>query len=137
MPEPNKTPYFKLQYYSYRLTLLLYITLLLVISISVPLRSAASLTVWAFQIVPLLVFVPGMLKKSWRTFIWLCFLLLLYFLVAVLNIFSPAVLLIDYLEITLICALFISAMLFCRWQQRYLKAVMAAEGEEQKNPTND
>lgn len=127
MPDDEKPPYFKLQYYGFRATLLLYFTLLVVITISVPLRPAASVTVWLIQVVPLLLFLPGMLKKNWRTFIWLCFLLLLYFLVAVLNIFSPSVLVIDYLETALICCLFICAMLFCRWHQRYLNA--AADGD--------
>ncbi|MCB1615270.1 MAG: DUF2069 domain-containing protein [Pseudomonadales bacterium] len=119
--------YHSLQLFSGRLTLTLYALLLAVISFSVPLRETASVTLWAFQVIPLLLFLPGMLKKNWRTYIWLCFILLLYFLVSVLNIFSPTVLITDYVELALICSLFITAMLFCRWRQRYLKCECPAQ----------
>jgi uncharacterized membrane protein len=39
--------------------------------------------IWLGKIVPLLIFIPGMLKENLRSYIWMCFVSLLYFLVLV------------------------------------------------------
>ena len=62
----------------------------------------------------LLPFAYGVLTRSWRTHIWLCFVLLFYFLFMVNNLAaSPNWL--DYSAVVLIVILFIAAMLYCRW----------------------
>ena len=53
-------------------------------------HSAPNFTVWLIQIVPLAALLPGLLHNSVRTYQWLCFLVLIYFIVAVLAAFSPS-----------------------------------------------
>lgn len=71
----------------------------------------------AIQSLPLLAFVPGIISGSARSMIWLCFVLLLYFIVAVPHLFIAATLMFGIIEVTLISVLFIAAMLFARWRK--------------------
>lgn len=71
----------------------------------------------AIQSLPLLAFVPGAISGSVRSMLWLCFVLLLYFIVAVPHLFLPATLMFGIIEVTLISVLFIAAMLFARWRK--------------------
>lgn len=48
-----------------------------------------NLTIAAVQIVPLLLFLPALLKNRLRSYQWLCFMILLYFIQAVLDAFTP------------------------------------------------
>ncbi len=73
---------------------------------------------WSVSVVPLLGFFPGLIKAQFRTGSWLCFLLLLYFSGFTLAAGMPGNTLGDALAIGLTVSLFISAMLFSRWQQR-------------------
>lgn len=72
----------------------------------------------AIQTLPLLAFVPGAIKGLPRHMVWLCFVLLLYFIVAVPHLFVPATLLFGIAEVTLISLLFVAAMLFVRWSRQ-------------------
>ena len=71
----------------------------------------------AIQALPLLAFLPSAIKGSPRSMVWLCLVLLLYFIVAVPHLFLPAMLLFGILEVTLITLLFVAAMLFVRWHR--------------------
>ena len=81
--------------------------------------------VWLFKLGPLLLFLPGMLKDNLRSFIWLCFVCLLYFIVLVQRLFVvPG----DGLAIVgtfAVVSLFIAAMLYVRWRARELRAGQA------------
>lgn len=81
------------------------------------------LTVCLVFVAPLLIFLPGVLLKKYRSHIWLCFLLMLYFCRAVMNLFSEEARLLDWLDLTLIIVLFSSAMLYARWRGRMLVAM--------------
>ncbi|MBU3069595.1 DUF2069 domain-containing protein [Aestuariicella sp. G3-2] len=75
---------------------------------------------WTLLIVPclsLLIFVPGMLKSHARSFDWLCFVILIHFVVGVTNSMSPAAAWNDYLQTVLTVVLFISSMMASRWQK--------------------
>ncbi|MFC3150547.1 DUF2069 domain-containing protein [Litoribrevibacter euphylliae] len=72
----------------------------------------------AFQTVPLLLFVPFLLKPTSRTFQWFCFMLLLYFLIAVLNIFYPGMYYIGLAESIVVGLLFTASMMLGRWKMR-------------------
>jgi uncharacterized membrane protein len=68
------------------------------------------------QAIPLLIFIPGFLRETHRTYSWLCFVILMYFLFYVplamgRNLWS------DWLATFLCCALFIAAMMTSRWLQ--------------------
>ncbi|TVZ39963.1 putative membrane protein [Alteromonadaceae bacterium 2753L.S.0a.02] len=79
---------------------------------------------WAVFIVqagPLLLLLPGMLKNYYRSFSWLCFLLLIYFIKAVDGVFMSTANLLDVIFLILTVVIFISAMLASRWMQRKTK----------------
>lgn len=71
---------------------------------------------------PLLLFLPGLLRQNWRSHIWLCFVLLIYFMVNIDHLFSPQPSVWDYLQAALIPLLFTSAMMYCRWVKQDDKA---------------
>lgn len=80
-----------------------------------------SMVIWLLHMLPLLLFVVGVIKQNVRTHVWLCFVMLGYFLLAVQNIFVCQSLL-NALELALIVVLFIAAMMYVRWRSRALAA---------------
>lgn len=80
-------------------------------------ESGPSLVVWAIQVTPLLIFLPGMAIQHYRTYSWLCFVLLLYFILAVQNALMSTSNMLDYVFLTLVVLLFIASMMTSRWVQ--------------------
>lgn len=75
---------------------------------------------WTLLVVPclsLLMFLPGILKSHARSFDWLCFVILIHFVVGVTNSMSPTGAWNDYLQTALTIVLFISSMMASRWQK--------------------
>jgi len=71
------------------------------------------------HLLPLLIFLPGLLRQNTRTHVWVAFICNGYFLVSVNAIFAcPTAL--AAIEIALTVILFISATLFIRWRSREL-----------------
>jgi uncharacterized membrane protein len=72
---------------------------------------------WLVKIIPLLIFIPGFIKEQYRTYSWLCFAVLPYFIWL-----TPLVMgrgsLADWVMILLIVVLFIGAMMTSRWLQQ-------------------
>ncbi len=82
------------------------------------LMSPTSISRWLIQVIPLVAFIPALSKQQLRAYQWLCFLILFYFLMAVLAIFTPGKTLFGSLE-TFFCALlFSSAILYIHKKQR-------------------
>lgn len=81
---------------------------------------------WLGKLVPLLIFLPGMLRDRLRSYIWLCFVSLLYFIAMVERLFAlPG----NNLAITgtvAVVTLFTAAMLYVRWRARELRAANEA-----------
>lgn len=78
--------------------------------------------IWLFHLLPLLMFLPGMLKDNLRSFIWLCFVCLGYFMHLVVAVFAQPD---NWLVITGLVAvvvLFNAAMLYVRWRARELRS---------------
>lgn len=81
----------------------------------------SSFKLWLVKIFPLLIFLPGFIKQKYRTYSWLCFGILPYFIWM-----TPLVMgrgnLSDWTMTILIVVLFISSMMTSRWmqQQSYL-----------------
>ena len=75
-----------------------------------------------FQIAPLLALLPGMIKKAYRVYSWLCFISLFYFIFAVQLVFSSTRGASDFVFLALIVLLFNSAMMTSRWLQRLQKS---------------
>lgn len=77
--------------------------------------------VWSLQSLPLLALLPGIYKKNYRSYSWLCFILLFYFIVAVERAMVSTSTWTDYIFVGLIVGLFISSMMTGRWLQRTQK----------------
>lgn len=76
--------------------------------------------IWMIFCIPLLAFLPAMVKHNVRACAWLCFILLFYFLLSV-NVAMTCVNPFTALEVCVIVVLFVSTMLYIRWYSRYLK----------------
>ena len=74
-----------------------------------------SLTIFTF--IPLAILLPGLYAERYKTISMLCFVTLLYFIVAVTNLFAPTASLLDVAELVLLVVLFPAAMMFSRWKQ--------------------
>jgi uncharacterized membrane protein len=88
---------------------------------------------WLFKLLPLLVFLPGMRADRLRSFIWLCFLSLLYFVALVERLFARP----DLSSVTGLCAvitLFVASMLYVRLRARQWRA---AAGPDEGVPVHD
>lgn len=81
-----------------------------------------SVTIWLVRVVPLLCFAWGMHRRNLRQIAWLCFVCLLYFMVAVTEAMSPLRLWINDIEVALSVSVFVSAMLTIRWQAQAWRA---------------
>ncbi len=82
------------------------------------LNGPLSVSRWLVQILPLLAFIPSLHRNNLRSYQWLCFAILLYFIYAVLNIFSPGKL-INGIMLTLFCVLlFCSAIIYIHRHQK-------------------
>ena len=109
---------------------------LLIVMLSAELFSIASLLprtrmfLWCICVVPLLLFLPGMLRGAWKTFLWLCFMLPFYFALSVARLADAQPDLAARVELLMVCLLFVASMLYARWRQRELAlAANRLEGE--------
>lgn len=84
------------------------------------------LSVFAVQLMPFLIVLPGMLKSKWSSFTWLTFIVQLYFMTAVLALFKPGGSYLDWGILLLVAVIFTSALLFVRWT-RIAEAAALAE----------
>jgi uncharacterized membrane protein len=66
-------------------------------------------------VLPLSIFFNGVRHRDKRTLAYLCFAILLYFLIAVDNAFKPVARIFDYLEVALIVLMFTSATVAIRF----------------------
>lgn len=89
-----------------------------------PAVGLAALTfVAAAKLLPLLAFLPGLLARQPMTAVGLSFMLLIYFIFAVLGAFEPGMPgHFAQFRCLLIAALFTGCLLFARWRRRELEA---------------
>lgn len=92
-------------------------------------RPWGNITVWIIQSAPLLIFIPGIIKHNHRTYSWLCFVLMPYFINTVVNAMASRTYILTFVLLLLIVVLFISAMMASRYRQHYALAL-------QQNPDN-
>lgn len=76
--------------------------------------SLSSLLIWLIQILPLVLFAPGLHRTVLRSNIWLSFIVLLYFTHGVLVAFDTARTVLGLIEISLCTGLFCSLVLQIR-----------------------
>jgi uncharacterized membrane protein len=102
--------------------LLFYLGLLAIYTLETVLEAYPTVKVQVFillvKLVPLVVFSPGLLRGNYKTCLWLCFVLLLYFTVNITRLFEPNPGVLDFAETVFLVMLFISAMMYARWRQQ-------------------
>ena len=90
-----------------------------------PPTNASPSLIALFHILPLSFFLPGISKRKPRTYIWLCFFILLYFCEGVLNAFLLPTTQgwLGLAESLLMTILFVAAMYAARWNSQHQKTV--------------
>ncbi|TXS92204.1 DUF2069 domain-containing protein [Parahaliea maris] len=78
--------------------------------------------IWLGKLLPLLLFLPGMLRDRLRSYIWLCFVCLLYFIALVERLFAIPGSALAIVGMLAVVSLFCAAMLYVRWRSRELNA---------------
>jgi uncharacterized membrane protein len=78
---------------------------------------------------PLMIFIPGLISNNTRTLIWICFVILMYFAMAVDNLAGPAPQVLDWVELALTVILFNAAMMYARWKQALGSQLQAQDQE--------
>lgn len=91
--------------------------LLVLFTLNNLLDEGGSLKLWLVQSIPLLIFIPGLMQQRFRTYSWICFVILVYFTWSVVNTMSPLVRWQDVVVVVLTVVIFISAMMISRWMQ--------------------
>jgi len=81
--------------------------------------------IWLLKSLPLLLFLPGMYRDNLRSYIWLCFICLGYFLVLVQRAFAEPGSLLVVSGLVAVVILFTSSMLYVRWRARELRNLSA------------
>lgn|GEM_PF-244774 len=94
-----------------------YIALLLLFVVYNLTAETGSIKLWLVQSLPLAIFIPGMVQQRYRTYSWMCFVILIYFTHAVGNVMSPLIHWSDIVQLVLSITLFIGAMMTSRWLQ--------------------
>ena len=85
-------------------------------------RFDAPWPVWLIRVLPLVIFMPSVARGSLRAVIWLCFVLLFYFISAVELIFAKPHDTVAIVGICAVVALFSVATLYIRFRGKELKA---------------
>jgi uncharacterized membrane protein len=98
------------------LTLGCYAGLLLLFTLLNIMRDAGNLKLWMMQCIPLLVFIPALRNETHRSYSWLCFVALMYF-VAIVPLLMGRWWWSDWLITILVTVLFIASMMTSRWLQ--------------------
>lgn len=76
-----------------------------------------SIKLWILQSLPLLLVLPGMLKRNYRSYLWLCFILLIYITASIVDVMLPTRGWQHGVLLLLSLTLFFSAMMTSRWQR--------------------
>lgn len=82
---------------------------------------ASGIGIWLFKILPLLLFIPGLIKRKHSTTAWLSYMSMLYFVLAILLAFTPGANVWGWAMAASTMVLFIATMLYTRWRKADLK----------------
>ena len=121
---------------AWQLTLALYTCLLAGIMLDhVVLRPIFHWPVWLIQTVLVMPLLPALVKKQSRSAIWLCFILLFYFLVYVQQTALDSAHRVAYVGLVILnVSLFITSMLFARWRKQLARQEIFHEAAEDLSP---
>jgi uncharacterized membrane protein len=105
-----------------KITLASVIALMLLLSyntlVSPPIGKQPNTTIWIIQLLPLAILVPGLIRGGHRSYALLCFVVMIYFMAAVINAFTPGYTWPPYVEIALVCVIFVASLLYARYVRR-------------------
>ena len=90
----------------------------------------APLGIYLLRILPLAIFLPGLIRDRVRTYIWLCFVILLYFMTVVLRLFYDPADPVAWVAMASIVVFFNAAMLYARWRSQEQRAEVAPDISE-------
>lgn len=74
--------------------------------------------IWTLLAIPLLSVLPGLWRGGWRSHAWAAFVSMLYFTIAVPNVFKPGIRWLDSIELVCSVLLFLSTTFYIRWSAR-------------------
>jgi len=119
-----------------------YIALLLVIAINQGVQANGSIKYWILQSVPLLIFVPGIffpkyVQRPFRTYSWMCFVILIYFIHYADKLSTDPGSIVNWIAIFLTVLLFNSAMMTSRWMQYFSLIDSDSQTESQADNLTD
>ncbi len=100
-------------------SLLSYAALMLLIAVGNIFTPDGSIKYWLLQSIPLLIFVPGILQRRFRTYSWICFVVLIYFIHYADKLSTDPGSIINWAGIVLTVILFNGAMFTSRWMQYF------------------
>ncbi len=83
---------------------------------------AAPILIWLFKCLPLLIFIPGLMSGSHKTASWLSYITMIYFVLAVLLMFTSGSDIWGRLMPLVTLVLFTATMLYTRWKKEEEKA---------------
>ena len=84
---------------------------------------AAPIIIWLFKCLPLLMFIPGLISGSHKTASWLSYVSMIYFVLAVLLMFTSGSEIWGRLMPLVTLALFTATMLYPRWKKEEEKTL--------------
>lgn len=84
---------------------------------------AAPIVLWLFKCLPLLIFIPGLISGSHKTASWLSYVTMIYFVMAILLMFTTGADIWGTLMPLTTLVLFISTMLYTRWKKEEEKTL--------------
>ena len=84
---------------------------------------AAPIVLWLFKCLPLLIFIPGLISGSHKTASWLSYVTMIYFVMAILLMFTTGADIWGTLMPLTTLILFISTMLYTRWKKEKEKTL--------------
>lgn len=84
--------------------------------------SAATPVIWLVQVLPLLIFLPGLLRGKVRSYAWMSFVVLLYFVHGVLLAFDAQRRWLGVVEVTLCVLMFVCLIVYIRRYRAHFQA---------------
>lgn len=93
-------------------------------------EEASKSVVIAVKLLPLLLFLPGIIKNSPRTHIWLCFVVLIYFMQYSMTAYLHEWAIVPVVTTLVTMSVFTSSMMFVHWYKKdQLAAIMLSASE--------
>lgn len=89
-----------------------------------------NVTIWLLHCLPLMLFLPGLLRGDYRIFTWLAFAILMYFAVTVEALFTPEASIYHWVALVLVVLLFTACLFYVRRLGMHAEAT-AARGNTQ------